>query len=82
MTAKVPISESGTVNAGITVAHSSRRKMKMTMMTSTIVPIRVIFTSVKLSRMDLERSITVDSLIEGGMPACRPGSLALIWSTS
>ena len=42
-----------------------------------MVPASVIFTSVKLSRIEIERSLTIDSLIAGGMPACKRGQHGL-----
>ena len=65
----MPTRDNGTVRLGITVAQKLRRKMKITRMTSTIVKPSVHCTSVKLALIDSERSLTMDNLIEGGMPA-------------
>ena len=67
---------------GIIVAQKLRRKTKITITTRTIVKHSVSFTSLKLALIDSERSLTMVSLIEGGMPAWSRGSIALIRSTS
>jgi hypothetical protein len=51
-------------------------------MTSTIMNINVRFTTAKLALIEIERSLTMVSLTEGGMPACSLGSIDLIRSTS
>jgi hypothetical protein len=78
----VPTSDNGTVRLGITVAQKLRRKMKMTKITSTIVKPSVRCTSLKLALIDKERSLTIDRLTEGGMPACNCGSISLTCRTS
>ena len=56
ITAKVPISESGTTRLGMIVVFSERRKRKMTAMTRKIVRTMVICTSVIDSRMNSDWS--------------------------
>jgi len=67
---------------GIIVAQKLRRKMTVTSTTSTIVNISVRCTSVKLALIEIERSLTIVSLTEGGIPACSFGSIDLMRSTS
>src|SRR5207302_8295810 len=76
------MSDSGTVKLAITVAQKLRRKIKMTRITSTIVKPSVRCTSVKLALIDNERSLTMLNSIDGGMPACNCGSIALTCCTS
>ena len=78
----MPISDNGTVTAGIIVAQKLRRNAKITSTTSTTVKHKVSFTSVKLALIDNERSLTTMSFTDGGMPASSRGSIALIRSTS
>src|ERR1043165_10311022 len=66
----------------MTVAQKLRRKIKMTRITSTIVNPKVRWTSLKLALIDNERSLTMLNSIEGGMPACNCGSIALTCCTS
>ena len=66
MTAKVVSSDSGSATLGITVAHSVRRKTKMTRITSPIVSIIVNCTSCTAARITSERSATRSTWIEGG----------------
>jgi len=74
----VPTSDSRTVRLGITVAQKLRKNRKITRITRPIVNHSVSCTSEKLALIDSERSLTVISLIEGGMPACKRGSIRLI----
>src|SRR5204863_5740745 len=64
--AQVPMSDTGTANAGMTVAETDRRNRKITMITSAIAIIRVICTSATESRIDLERSSWTSKLTEAG----------------
>ena len=66
MKAKVPISETGSASAGISVADSVFRNRKMTRMTSTIAMASVSFTSCTESRIDLERSLMTETSTEAG----------------
>ena len=77
----MPISDSGTVTAGITVAQKLRRKRKITITTRATVSISVNWTSATDARMVWVRSERIDTLIAGGIEASSCGSNALIWST-
>src|ERR1700722_17428214 len=79
--AKVPISNRGTVTAGMTVAQKLRRKMKITMTTSAIVRISVKRTSETEARMGAARSYAIETLMAGGMEDSSCGSSALTLST-
>ena len=61
ITAKVPMRETGTATAGISVARPFRRKTNTTMMTSTIESIRVCCTSFTDARIVVVRSRTIQS---------------------
>ncbi len=81
MTAAVPISASGTVTLGISVAATLRRNTKITITTSAMVSSSVNSTSLTDARIVCVRSISVSTLTVGGIAACRRGSAALIAST-
>ena len=81
MTAKVPISDSGTVMPGISVAHRLRRNRKITITTSAMVSISVNWTSSTEARMVWVRSVTMWTSMAGGIDAFRRGSAALMCST-
>ena len=80
MTAKVPTREKGRASDGMSVAEARRRKNAMTRMTRTSVNIRVNFTSSKDSRMFLERSLRMSSVMFGGICAFSDGNTFLIAS--
>ncbi len=82
MTAKVASSDNGTAMLGITVAHSVRRKMKMTRMTRPIVNIIVNCTSCTAARITMERSEIRSTCTEGGIDSCSFGNSDLIVSTT
>ena len=77
----MPTSASGTVTAGITVAQTLRRKMKITITTSAIDSSSVNCTSATEARMVSVRSLTAATLTAGGIEAISDGSRALIAST-
>ena len=56
MAAQVPISDTGTASAGITVAETDRRNRKITSTTSATAINRVSWTSCTESRIEIERS--------------------------
>ena len=74
MTAKVASSDNGTATLGMTVAHSVRRKMKMTRMTNPIVSIIVSCTSRTAARITVERSETRSTCTVGGIVCSSFGS--------
>ncbi len=82
MTPKVASSDSGTARLGITVAHSVRRKMKMTRITRPIVSIIVNCTSCTAARITSERSETRSTWTDGGIDSCSCGISALTVSTT
>ena len=69
MIAKVASSDSGSARLGITVAHTVRRKMKMTRITSPTVSIIVNCTSCTAARITSERSATRSTCTDGGSDA-------------
>ncbi len=77
----VPISASGTVTLGISVAAMLRRNRKITSTTSTMVSASVDSTSLTAARMVCVRSISVSTLTVGGIAACSLGSARLMAST-
>ena len=77
----MPISDSGTVTAGMTVAQKLRKKMKITITTSATVSSSVNCTSATEARIVCVRSDRIFSLIAGGSEACSCGSSDLMRST-
>ena len=77
----MPISDSGTVTAGMTVAQKLRRNRKITMTTSATVSSNVNCTSATEARMVWVRSEMIETFIAGGIDASSCGSSALIRST-
>src|SRR3954467_12789984 len=65
-TANVPISDKGTVMAGMTVAQKFRRNRNITITTSATVRTRVNWTSETAARMVAVRSAAIVTLIAGG----------------
>ena len=65
----MPISDSGTVTAGITVAQKLRRNMKITITTSPTVSINVNCTSLIEARMVSVRSEMIWTLTAAGIEA-------------
>ena len=80
--AQVPISETGTASAGITVADTLRRNRKITMITSEIAIASVSCTSQTAARIEIERSNSGCIWIAGGICARICGSLARTMSTT
>jgi hypothetical protein len=74
--AQAPSNASGTVTLGMTVAHRLRRKMKITVTTSTMVSNSVNCTSLTAARMVWVRSLSVKTLMEAGMAAPARGNTA------
>ena len=81
ITAKVPISDSGTATEGMTVAHSRRRNTKITATTRPMVRIRVNFTSCTEARMVSVRSENTASSTPAGSTDCSCGSSLRTFST-
>ena len=81
MIAAVPVSASGTVTLGISVAGTLRRKTKITSTTRPMVSSSVISTSCTEARMVCVRSTSVLTVTVGGIDACSRGSAALMAST-
>ena len=77
----MPISDSGTVTAGITVAQNVRRNTKITDMTSATVSSNVNCTSAIEARMVSVRSETTLILMPDGIDAFSTGIIALMRST-
>ena len=77
----MPISDSGTVTAGITVAQKFRRNTKITITTSATVSTRVKRTSLTEARMVCVRSDWIVTWMSFGIAACNWGSIALTRST-
>src|ERR1035438_7746099 len=71
ITAKVPISETGTATVGISVARQLRRNMKTTRITNMTERTRVRSTSLTDARMVVVRSRTTVVLMPWGMDASR-----------
>ncbi|SAD05598.1 Uncharacterised protein [Enterobacter cloacae] len=76
MAAKVPISETGTATAGISVARPERRNRKTTRITSATEITSVCSTSSSEARMVGERSWAICRSIAAGMVSCRSGRRA------
>ena len=81
ITPNVPTSDSGTATLGMTVAQTLRKKTKTTRITSTTEITRVSSTSLTEARMVVVRSCETSILIEGGIEACKSGSIARTRST-
>ena len=81
MTAKVPMRDTGTATAGMSVARGLRRKMKTTRITRMTEPTRVRSTVETEARMVVVRSMTRVVLMPLGMAASRKGNCALMRST-
>ncbi len=81
ITAQVESRQIGMMALGISVARTSRRNMKITITTSTMVISRVISTSRTEARMVWVRSASMVTFTAGGMSASRPGSALLMRST-
>ena len=77
----MPISASGTVTAGMTVAQKFRKNMKITITTSATISINVNCTSATDARMVWVRSEMTLTLTAGGIEASSTGSIALIRPT-
>ena len=73
---------SGKVMLGMIVAHSLRRKAKITSTTSPTVSAKVNSTSETEARMLAERSATRSTFTARGIDASSCGSIASIWSTT
>ena len=67
----------GSAKLGMTVAETLRRNKKITRMTSTMVPIRVNWTSCTDSRIDSVRSKKKSSLTDCGICVRKPGRISL-----
>ncbi len=76
ITAKVPISDSGTATLGMMVAERLRRKRKMTMTTSPMVSISSNSTSFTDAWMLVVMSVRVVTLIDAGRFASSCGRIA------
>ena len=81
MPASVPASDSGTVAAAAKVGISRRMNSSTTSSTSAIEISRVICTSRTLARIVVVRSVSIDSLISGGIQDISCGSRAFTRST-
>jgi len=81
ITASVPISETGTVIAGMKAARRSRRNSMTTMTTRQTEMNRVLPTSRSEARIVVLRSCATSSLISGGIAACSSGMAARMRST-
>src|SRR5579864_4379321 len=77
MNAKVPISETGIVTAGIMVARQSSKKKKITMMTMTIASSNVVTTSLTESPTTVVVSNAITYFIPGGNDLDNSSSAAL-----
>ena len=81
----MPISDSGTVTAGMIVAQKLRRNRKITITTSATVSSNVNCTSATEARMVSVRSETTETLTAGGIEASSTGSMAFtrftVWMT-
>jgi len=82
MTPKVATSDTGSVTLGITVAHSLRRKMKMTSTTSATVSTSVNCTSWIAARIVVVRSLTTEIFSAAGSESWSFGKMPLIASTT
>ena len=80
--AQVPISDTGTANAGIMVAETVRRNRKITITTRQIAIASVSCTSTTDSRMEIERSFSTSIRIDGGTIARYCGNRARTRSTT
>ena len=81
ITAHVPISETGTATAGISVAGILRRKRNTTRITSTTEMISVLSISCTEALIVSVRSRIVKMCMPAGIEACSEGIAALIAST-
>src|SRR5580692_3959211 len=81
ITAQVPMSETGTATAGMSVARGLRRKTNTTTMTRTTEIMSVRSTSLTEARIVVVRSRTTVTSIPYGMDALIDGSSAVIRST-
>ena len=81
MAAKVPISETGTATAGISVARPERRKRKTTRITSATEITSVCSTSSSEARIVGERSWAICRSMAAGMVCCSSGRRARMLST-
>ena len=79
--AKVPISDTGTATAGISVARPERRNRKTTRITSATEITSVCSTSSSEARMVGERSWAICRSTEAGMVRCSSGRRARMLST-
>ena len=77
----MPISDSGTVTAGMTVAQKLRRNRKITMTTSATVRINVNCTSVIEARIVSVRSEMMLTFTAAGIEASSTGKACLIRAT-
>ena len=82
ITARVPISDSGTDRLGISVARQSPRKRKITPTTSATAKVSSICTSRTEARMVSVRSVRTATSSEGGRVSRSCGSSALMLSTT
>src|ERR1035438_9258099 len=81
ITAKVPMSETGTATVGMSVARQLRGKMKTTRITRMTERMRVLSTSLTEARMVVVRSTTIVVLMPCGMDASIDGNCAMTRST-
>ena len=82
MNAQVPISDTGSASAGMSVAAIVFRNMKMTSTTRAIESASVNSTSSTDSRIERDRSFRMLTLMAGGNCACRLGIFSRIASTT
>ena len=82
MTPKVPTRDNGTATLGMIVADKLRRKRKMTRTTRTTASISSNCTSLTEARMVVVRSVSTETLMEGGKELCSWGRSFLIRSTT
>src|SRR5688500_1084170 len=82
MTAKVAAMVTGRVRLEIIVAEMLRRKMKITVTTSTKVKYSVSLTSWTDSRIDAERSVRTSSSTDGGSDSRNVGISSFTASTT
>ena len=80
--AQVPISDTGTASAGMTVAEMERRNRKITRMTRTIAMRSDSCTLRTESRIDTERSMSTSMRIDGGIDARYCGKCSRTESTT
>src|SRR5262245_4595807 len=74
--AQVPMSDTGTASAGMTVADPERRNRKITRTTSVIAMARVSWTSATDSRMEVVRSFWTFRLMPAGTASRYLGKFA------